>query len=479
MEFEPVIGLEVHAQLLTESKIFCGCTTRFGNPPNSNTCPVCLGMPGVLPVLNRKAVEYAVRVGLAAGCEIQPRSLFARKNYFYPDLPKGYQISMYDRPLCVGGGLTIETAAGRKRIGLTRIHLEEDAGKSIHDGMPDSATKSYVDLNRAGVPLIEIVSEPDIATPEEAHAYLTALRTLLLYLGVCDGNMEEGSLRCDANVSVRPVGQEKFGTKIELKNLNSFRFIQRALQHEIERQTAILREGGSIVQESRLYDADEDVTYSMRSKEEAHDYRYFPEPDLLPLVVDEEWVGRIRTGLPELPLERKDRFVREFGLPPADATLLTSTRELADYYEAVAAASKNPKTASHWVMGEILRKLKEEKSEIGAVRIPPGELAGLIGLIDEETINVPIAKEVFEEMWSGGRPAREIVDTRGLVQISDEAELLAAIDTVIAANPGPLAQYRAGKEATFGFFMGQVMRATKGKANPAVIRKLLTAKLKG
>jgi len=479
MEFEPVIGLEVHAQLLTESKIFCGCTTKFGNPPNSNTCPVCLGMPGVLPVLNRKAVEYAIRVGLAVGCDIRPRSLFARKNYFYPDLPKGYQISMYDQPLCVGGEVTIETHGRRKRVGITRIHLEEDAGKSIHEGMAESATKSYVDLNRAGVPLIEIVSEPALASPEEAHAYLTSLRSILLYLGVCDCNMEEGSLRCDANVSVRPVGQKKFGTKIELKNLNSFRFIQRALEYEIERQTAVLNGGGAVVQESRLYDPDEGVTTSMRSKEEAHDYRYFPEPDLLPLMVGESWVSEMRGTLPELPLARNDRLIKEYGLPAYDADILTSTRELADYFEAAARASKNSKAASNWVMGEVLRKLKEEKAEIASCPITPGRLAELIGLIQAGTLSGTGAKEVFEAMWSTRRAPEEIVKSRGLAQISDEAELLCVIDQVIAAHPGPLAQYRAGKAATFGFFMGQVMKASKGKANPAVIQKLLTGRLKG
>jgi aspartyl-tRNA(Asn)/glutamyl-tRNA(Gln) amidotransferase subunit B len=476
MEFEPVIGLEVHAQLLTQSKIFCGCTTKFGNPPNSNTCQVCLGMPGVLPVLNRMAVEYAMKVGLAVGCDIRPRSLFARKNYFYPDLPKGYQISMYDQPLCVGGAVTIDTEKGRKRIGLTRIHLEEDAGKSIHQEGADDRT--LVDLNRAGVPLIEIVSEPDIASPVEAHAYLTMLRSILLYLGVCDGNMEEGSLRCDANVSVRPVGQQKFGTKVELKNLNSFRFIQKALQHEIERQSALLRNGSTVVQESRLYDPDAGTTHSMRSKEEAHDYRYFPEPDLLPLEVTPQWIDEIRASLAELPLERKDRLVREYAIPVYDADILTTTRDLADYYEAVAKASKNPKGSSNWVMGEVLRKLKEEKSEIAATPVSPDRLAELIGLIDSGTLSGSLAKEVFEEMWSKRRPAGEIVSERGLTQISDESALLAEIDKVIAANPGPLAQYRAGKTATLGFFVGQVMKATQGKGNPSLIQKLLTEKLK-
>ena len=477
MEFEPVIGLEVHAQLLTQSKIFCGCTTKFGNPPNSNTCQICLGMPGVLPVLNRRAVEYAMKVGLAVGCDIQPRSLFARKNYFYPDLPKGYQISMYDQPLCVGGAVTIETEGGRKRIGLTRIHLEEDAGKSIHQEGADDRT--LVDLNRAGVPLIEIVSEPDIASPAEAHSYLTMLRSILLYLGVCDGNMEEGSLRCDANVSVRPVGQQKFGTKVELKNLNSFRFIQKALQHEIERQSALLRGGGTVVQESRLYDPDAGTTHTMRGKEEAHDYRYFPEPDLLPLEVAPQWIDAIRGGLAELPLARKDRLVKEYAIPAYDADILTSSRELADYYEEAAKAAKNPKGASNWVMGEVLRKLKEEKIEIASCPVPPERLADLIGLVDSGTLSGSLAKEVFEEMWTQRRVAAEIVRERGLTQISDESQLLGEIDKVLAANPGPLAQYRAGKTATLGFFVGQVMKATKGKGNPALIQKLLAEKLKG
>ncbi|PYQ09399.1 MAG: Asp-tRNA(Asn)/Glu-tRNA(Gln) amidotransferase GatCAB subunit B [Acidobacteria bacterium] len=477
MEFEPVIGLEVHAQLLTQSKIFCGCTTRFGNPPNTNTCPVCLGMPGVLPVLNRKAVEYAIKVGLAVGCEIRGRSLFARKNYFYPDLPKGYQISMYDQPLCVGGGITIETRKDRKRIGLTRIHLEEDAGKLIHQEGADDRT--LVDLNRAGVPLIEIVSEPDIASPSEAHTYLTMLRSILLYLGVCDGNMEEGSLRCDANVSVRPAGEKQFGTKVELKNLNSFRFIQKALEYEINRQAEVLQGGGKVVQESRLYDPDSDTTDLMRGKEEAHDYRYFPEPDLLPLIVDQKWIEEIRAGLPELPLERRDRLVAQYGIPAYDADVLTTTRELADYYEAAAKASGNPKGASNWVMGEVLRKLKEEKAEITACPVSPDRLAGLMGLIEAGTISGSLAKEVFEEMWATRHAAPDIVKARGLTQISDEPELLAIIDQVMAANPGPLAQYRAGKSATLGFFMGQVMKATQGKGNPTVIQKLLGEKLKG
>jgi aspartyl-tRNA(Asn)/glutamyl-tRNA(Gln) amidotransferase subunit B len=479
MEFEPVIGLEVHAQLLTESKIFCGCTTKFGNPPNHNTCPVCLGMPGVLPVLNKKAVEYALKVGLAVGCEIQPRSLFARKNYFYPDLPKGYQISMYDRPLCTGGAITIETAGARKRIGLTRIHLEEDAGKSIHQGNAIGDDRTYVDLNRAGVPLIEIVSEPDIASPEEAHAYLESLRTLLLYLGVCDGNMEEGSLRCDANVSVRPAGRQELGTKIELKNLNSFKFIQRALQYEIERQSEVLRGGGKLTQESRLYNPDTGVTSSMRSKEEAHDYRYFPEPDLLPLIVTDSWIEAIRRDLPELPLARKDRLVHEYGLPAYDAGVLTSSSGLCDYFEAAARASGNPKGASNWVMGEVLRKLKEEKAEIADCPVPAERLAALIGLVAAGTLSGTLAKEVFEEMWRSRQSPDEIVRARGLTQVSDEPELLAIIERVIAAHPGPLAQYRSGKEATFGFFMGQVMKATHGKGNPAVVQKLLKEKLRG
>ncbi len=476
-EYEPVIGLEVHAQLTTQSKIFCGCTTKFGNPPNSNTCPVCLGMPGVLPVLNRKAVEYALKVGLAAGSEIRRRSLFARKNYFYPDLPKGYQISMYDHPLCVGGGITAETRGGRRRIGLTRIHLEEDAGKSIH-AAGDGEDRTLIDLNRAGVPLIEIVTEPDVRSPEEAHDFLAALRTLLLHLRVCDGNMEEGSLRCDANVSLRPEGSRDLGTKIELKNLNSFRYIQRALQHEIERQGGVLRGGGVLVQESRLYDPAADATLPMRSKEEAHDYRYFPEPDLPPLIVDEAWIEEIRRGLPELPLARRDRLIRDYALPAYDVDVLTTTPDLADYFEAAARASASPKLASNWVMGEVLRKLKEERREIVSCPLPPERLAELIGLVAAGTLSGTMAKEVFEEIWGRPRPPAEIVRERGLSQISDEAELLAAVDSVIAAHPEALAQYRAGKAATFGFFMGQVMKATGGKANPAAVRGLLEKRLK-
>jgi aspartyl-tRNA(Asn)/glutamyl-tRNA(Gln) amidotransferase subunit B len=434
-------------------------------------------MPGVLPVLNRRAVEDAIKVGLAIGAEIRRQSLFARKNYFYPDLPKGYQISMYDQPICVGGGITIETPAGRKRIGITRVHLEEDAGKSIHDAAGSDDT--LIDLNRAGVPLLEIVSEPDIASPEEAHAYLTALRTTLLYLGVCDGNMEEGSLRCDANVSVRPAGTTALGTKIELKNLNSFRFIQRALQYEIERQAAVLRKGGTLEQESRLYDPDSGVTTLMRGKEEAHDYRYFPEPDLPPLIVEATWVDEVRRSLPELPLARRDRLVRDYSLPAYDADILTTSRELADFFEAAARASGNPKAASNWTMGEVLRKLKEAKAEITACPFPPEHLADLIRLVGEGTLSGPLAKEVFEAMWDTGRPPRDIVADRGLSQISDESALAAVVDQVLATNPGPLAQYRAGKTSTFGFFMGQVMKATKGKGNPAVITRLLNEKLPG
>ncbi|HEV8376763.1 MAG TPA: Asp-tRNA(Asn)/Glu-tRNA(Gln) amidotransferase subunit GatB, partial [Candidatus Polarisedimenticolia bacterium] len=398
--------------------------------------------------------------------------------YFYPDLPKGYQISMYDQPLCVGGEITIDTAAGgRKRIGLTRIHLEEDAGKSIHQQGADDRT--LVDLNRAGVPLIEIVSEPDLASPEEAHTYLTMLRSVLLYLEVCDGNMEEGSLRCDANVSVRPVGEKKLGTKVELKNLNSFRFIHKALQHEIERQGAVLQGGGMVIQESRLYDSDAGTTHSMRGKEEAHDYRYFPEPDLLPLLVDNPWIETVRAALPELPLARKDRLLTEYSIPAYDADVLTTTRELADYFEAVARASGNSKAASNWIMGEVLRKLKEQKSEIPECPIPPERLAELLGMVQRGTLSGSLAKEVFEEMWASRRAPEEIVRDKGLTQISDESELLSVIDQVLAANPGPLAQYRAGKTATLGFFMGQVMKQTKGKGNPAILQKLLTQRLKG
>ena len=477
MDYEAVIGLEVHCQLLTESKIFCGCSTRFGNPPNTNVCPVCLGMPGVLPVLNRRAVEFALRAALALECDIRPVSVFARKNYFYPDLPKGYQISMYDRPLAEHGHLDVETPEGHRRVGITRIHMEEDAGKLLHEGFADSGAKSYVDFNRSGVPLIEIVSEPDLRTPAEAHAYYSALRTLLVYIGVSDGNMEEGSLRCDANVSLRPKGRKTLGTKAELKNLNSFKFVQHALEYEIRRQTELLSAGGTVTQETRLYDPQQDRTAPMRSKEEAHDYRYFPEPDLPPLEVGRDWIEVVRRGLPELPAARRARFVREYGLPEQDAHLLAGSRPLADYFEAAAGAAGNPKAAANWVMTEVLRKLKEGKIDIERVPLDPRRLGALIRLVDDRTISGKIAKEVFEAIYDSGADPAAVVRQKGLAQVTDEGAIRQAVDAVIAANPDQAGKYRAGKVALLGFFVGQVLKATGGKANPELVNRLLKERL--
>ena len=476
MEFEPVIGLEIHAQLLTEAKIFCGCSTKFGATPNSHTCQICLGMPGVLPVLNRKVVEYTIRMGLATQCRINEECSFARKNYFYPDLPKGYQISQYAYPLAEHGYVDIELETGRKRIGITRIHMEEDAGKLLHD---EHNPSSYVDLNRTGVPLIEIVSEPDIRSAEEASAYLRRLHEILVYLEICDGNMEEGSFRCDANVSIRPKGQEAFGTRTELKNMNSFRNVQRALEYEIKRQQYILEGGNEVVQETRLWDDTAGVTHSMRSKEEAHDYRYFPDPDLVTVAISREWVEEILKGQPELPLEKRERFVRDYQIPAYDAGVLTTTRALADYYEEVVRLTGQPKTASNWVMGDILRLLNEDKKDITACPVTPQALADMIRLIDEGTISGKIAKEVIEEMYRTGKPAKAIIAEKGLVQITDEAELARVVSEVIAANPNQLAQYRGGKEKLFGYFVGQVMKATQGKANPQLINDLLRKMLAG
>ncbi len=475
--WEPVIGLEVHCQLLTDSKIFCGCPTKFGAPPNTQVCPVCLGMPGVLPVLNRKSVEYAVRAGLALHCDIQPTSIFARKNYFYPDLPKGYQISMYDRPLMTGGWLEIDAGAGAKRVGLTRIHMEEDAGKLLHEGFHDSATKSYVDFNRSGMPLIEIVSEPDMRSPQEAHAYFSALRNALVWIGVTDGNMEEGSLRCDANVSLRPRGETKFGTKVELKNLNSFKFVQFGIEHEIVRQAAVLDGGGTIAQETRLYDPKEDRTHSMRSKEEAHDYRYFPEPDLPPLVVDRAWVEEIKKGLPELPWDRRARYAGTLGIKEQDARVLTSDRALGDYFETAAKTSGAPKTAASWVLTEVLRKLKEGESGIASAPLPPERLGALVKLVESGAVSGKIAKELFEEIWTSGADPAALVAERGLTQVSDEGAIAAAVDAVLAANPGQVASYKSGKTGVLGFLVGQVMKSTGGKANPAVVNRLLKERL--
>jgi len=480
MKYEAVIGLEIHAQLLTSSKAFCGCSTKFGAEANTQVCPVCLGMPGTLPVLNKKAVEFAVKMALATHCKINNKSIFARKNYFYPDLPKGYQISQYNEPLTQKGYIDIEVTGEKKRIGITRIHMEEDAGKLLHGETLEDEGFSFVDLNRAGVPLIEIVSEPDIRTAEEAVEYLKALRDILVYLEICDGNMEEGSFRCDANVSIRPKGQKEFGTKAELKNINSFRFVQKAIEYEIKRQIEVVEDGGKIVQETRLFDSDKGITVSMRSKEEAHDYRYFPEPDLLPLMVDEAWIEEIKVTLPELPAEKRERFVREYGIPSYDAGVLTATKELANYYESSTSLFNKPKVVSNWVMGELLRLLKEDSKDItqpSTFSLKPSAFAKLLQMVDTGAVNLKTAKEVFEEVYKTGKEPDAIVKEKGLVQVSDEDAIIKAIDEVIAANPKEFADYKAGKEKLFSFFIGQIMKATKGQANPQVLNKLLKERL--
>ncbi|HXW05323.1 MAG TPA: Asp-tRNA(Asn)/Glu-tRNA(Gln) amidotransferase subunit GatB, partial [Vicinamibacterales bacterium] len=471
--FEPVIGLEIHCQLLTASKIFCGCSTQFGAPPNTNVCVVCLGLPGALPVLNRRAVELAVRAAHALGCRVQPVSIFARKNYFSPDLPKGYQISQYEQPLATDGALTHQSGATTRRVGIIRVHLEEDAGKSLHEGFPDSDRRTYLDFNRSGVPLIEIVTAPDLRSAAEAGEFFSRLRAILVAIGVNDGNMEEGSLRCDANVSVRPAGSADFGTKAEVKNLNSFRFVQRALEYEIERQTAMLAGGGRVEQETRLWDTASGRTVSMRSKEEAHDYRYFPEPDLPPLSLDPAWVEEIRISMPELPDARRQRFIAEYALPDYDATLLTQSPGLGAYFEATAAAAGNAKAASNWIMGELTRKMNELGVGIEAAPLAPEALAGLIRLVDSGRITGPIAKEVFEKMCASGRAADAIVAEEGLARIDDEAAVESAVREVMAANAPAVAQYRAGQQKTFGFLVGQVMKATRGKANPALVNAVM------
>jgi len=474
IQYEAVIGLEVHAQMATETKIFCGCSTKFGSEPNSQTCPVCIGMPGVLPVLNKKAVQYSVKTGLAVHSRISPYSRFARKNYFYPDLPKGYQTSQYELPICEGGYVEIVMDGEVRRIGLTRIHMEEDAGKNIHE---DGGSYSFVDLNRAGTPLMEIVSEPEIKSPQEAAAYMKKLRSVLRYLGVCDGNMEQGSLRCDANVSVRPVGQDKLGVKVELKNINSFRFVEKALEYEIKRQVKVLEEGGKIVQETRLFDPAAGVTHSMRSKEEAHDYRYFPEPDLVPVVVDKEWLEEVTASLPELPDAKRERFVSAYGLPEYDAELLTSEKAISEWFEEAVREGGKPKAVSNWMMGELMRLLNEENRSIEDCPMEPLLLAGMLKLMDNGTISGKIAKTVFEEMYRTGKDAETVVREKGLVQISDSGALETAVDEALAKSAGEIERYRAGDEKLMGFFVGQVMKATKGKANPQMVNELLRKKL--
>jgi aspartyl-tRNA(Asn)/glutamyl-tRNA(Gln) amidotransferase subunit B len=476
-KYEAVIGLEVHVQLLTRSKIFCSCSTQFGEPPNSNTCPVCLGLPGALPVLNRDAVTMAMKAALALNCAINPQSRFARKNYFYPDLPKGYQISQYDEPLAEHGWVEIEVDGVRKRIGVTRVHMEEDAGKSLHEGFPDSARRSYIDLNRSGVPLIEIVSEPDMRTPQEAYDYLTRLKTIMQYLEVSNCNMEEGSLRVDANVSVRRAHATGFGTKTEVKNLNSFRFLEKALEYEIARQIEVIEDGGEVRQETRLWDSREQRTYGMRSKEFAHDYRYFPEPDLLPLIITEEWKEEARRQLPELPNAKQHRLMRDYGLPAYDAGQLTASRELADYFEKAARASGEGKLASNWILSELMHLLNEASQEITTSPVSPENLAELVGMIGKGVISGKMGKDILAEMFSSGKTAPAIKAEKGFEQISDSDKLGEVARQIIAANPKQVEQYRSGKTATLGWFVGQMMKATRGQANPQMVQDVLKKEL--
>ena len=473
-DYEVVIGLEVHAQLRTKSKIFCSCSTRFGAGPNENTCPVCTGMPGMLPVLNGRAVEYPVKMAMAVDCTVNRRSLFARKNYFYPDLPMGYQISQFELPVAEHGHIVIHTEKGEKRIGITRIHMENDAGKNIHSATDNA---SYVDLNRAGVPLIEIVSEPDMRSAEEAVAYLKSLRAILVYLGICDGNLEEGSFRCDANVSIRPWGQAEFGTRTELKNMNSFRNIQRAIDYEVQRQIDVIEDGEAIIPETRLFDVTKGETRSMRGKEEAHDYRYFPDPDLVPLVIEDAWMEKWRSELPELPKARLARFRDGLGLPEYDAEVLTVEKDVADYFEAAVAAGGDPKKISNWIMGEVLRELNDRGATLASCKLRPTDLAKLVKLVDGGVISGNIAKTVFKDLFETGGDPEAHVKAKGLVQISDTSAIEGYVDEVIAENPAEVERFKGGDKKLTGFFVGQVMKKSKGKANPGLVNQLLARKL--
>lgn len=472
MTFETVIGLEVHAQLRTQSKMFCGCATEFGLPANTRTCPVCLGLPGALPVVNKRAVEMAIRTGLALNCTVRTTNQFARKNYFYPDLPKGYQISQYDRPICEHGWLELQANGTSKKVRIRRAHLEEDAGKNIH-----ADAGSLVDLNRAGTPLIEIVTEPDMRSADEVVSYLKSLRDVLMYIGVCDGNMEQGSLRCEPNLSLRPAGSGELGTKVELKNINSFKFVKDAIEYEIKRQTKVLSEGGTICQETRLWDIERNQTAVMRSKEEAHDYRYFPDPDLVPLVISEEWIEELRATIQELPKDRHRRFLQDYGLPDYDAGVLTSSRALADYFEACVALFAEPKLISNFVMSELLRELPQAGTTVESSPVSPERLVGLLQLVHDGTISLKVAKEIFPELFAGDKSAAQLVEEKGLRQLSDEGELQSLIDAVIDQHPAQVAQYRGGKETVLGFLVGQAMKRSGGKANPQKVNALFKTRL--
>lgn len=476
--YEVVIGLEVHTELKTNSKIFCGCSTSFGAQPNTQTCPVCLGLPGVLPVVNRRVVEYAIMTGLALNCQISGFSKFDRKNYYYPDLPKNFQVSQFDLPICQGGYLDIELEGKKKRIGITRVHMEEDAGKLVHQGETIGRSEySLVDYNRTGVPLLEIVSEPDMRSAEEARQYMEKLKAILEYLEVSDCRMEQGSLRCDANISLRPWGSKTLGTKTEIKNMNSFRALQKALEYEIWRQTQVLEDGEKIIQETRSWDESREVTVSLRSKEEAHDYRYFPEPDLPPLVIDSAWVKEIKDRMPELPDSRRERFIREYGLPAYDTQIIINSRALADYFEECCRLHRDPKAVSNWIMGELLRFLNNEGMELSQSRVTPAHLAGMLQLIEKGTISGKIAKTVFEEMFNTGKQPQEIVREKELVQITDESAIAELVDKVLSANPQVVQDYRSGKDKAFAFLVGQVMKETRGKASPEIVNRLLREKL--